>query len=706
MLNTDQTACFGCQSGLANVLFRVEPPRPGPALAYDRPIRRGHAVTLRSEGEEIAGKLFLPTEEAPAPALIVCHGAGDWKENYFELCEYLAERGIATFAIDLHGHGQSGGDRFFINIKHWVSDIRAAVEYLSAHPRIHRDRIAAFGLSSGGTAILEAALEEPRLRALVALDATVRNSLPTPLSLFMKSLLLLGKIKKKLTNKPMRLPLGKLSVPQVASDPEINRRITTYPPSLEAFMNFPLPGAEQSFFVDTIERVQQLRVPTLVLWGGDDKVDPPETGRMLFEKLTCRKRLEIIPGNGHVGHLDRNRDQVFHLTADWILESLTGESVATPFVKSQKSDVRIIEGEAAKALSPAEKWELLSPFLKEHGSEALAYATLQHGMEYFLDETGYIAYTTVSHPVFARRPKRIVLSDPVCAPERLEQLVRRFLERDRRGVFGVISERCAEVLRPMGFKINCLGYEPSLPIQTYNTQGNWKELDLVKRARNEAKREGIVIREEKGEALNRAELSAVSAKWISAKKINDREIWIYARRPVFGPEEDVRKFVAYDRDGHVAGFVFYDPMYRHGEVFGYSANIVRCDEQRFGRLATAVHMTAIEQFRAEGKEVLNLLMAPFVELEMGKYNDDWMTKLFCQFSARFGNDIYNFKGLSFHKSKYRGKKTPVYYASNSFFPSNDIYLAFVSADVSHSYFQTLGQLLRGMFSAGHHGKSD
>ena len=42
---------------------------------------------------------------------------------------------------------------------------------------------------------------------------------------------------------------------------------------------------------------------------------------------------------------------------------------------------------------------------------------------------GYIAYTTVQHPVLARKPKRITLSDPVCAPEDLPELVRSFLGR-------------------------------------------------------------------------------------------------------------------------------------------------------------------------------------------------------------------------------------------------------------------------------------
>src|SRR6267142_1171629 len=247
---------------------------------------------------------------------------------------------------------------------------------------------------------------------------------------------------------------------------------------------------------------------------------------------------------------------------------------------------KVIEGSAAKALGREEKWRLLSPFLKRYGSESLAYSTLQEGMEYFVTEDGYIAYTTVYHPVFARKTKKMALSDPLCAPDKRERLVKQFLERNPHAAFIVISEDFGAALRGMGFKVNCVGYEPELAIQTYNTKGNWKELDLIKRARNEAKREGITIREETSQSLDRKEIGELSARWISTKKVNDREIWIYARRPVLEHEEDVRKFVAYEKEGHVVGFIFYDPMYREGKVYGYAACIARSDEKRYGRLAT------------------------------------------------------------------------------------------------------------------------
>src|ERR1051325_10075847 len=133
------------------------------------------AVCLNSLGDKLAGMLFLPDSSQPAPAVIVCHGAGEFKENYFEMCELLAERGIASLAIDMHGHGESAGNRFCVEMREWVPDIQAALDFLEKHPAIDGDRIGAFGLSSGGTAILEAALVDRRLKALVALDATVRN---------------------------------------------------------------------------------------------------------------------------------------------------------------------------------------------------------------------------------------------------------------------------------------------------------------------------------------------------------------------------------------------------------------------------------------------------------------------------------------------------------------------------------------------------
>ncbi|MDZ4289199.1 MAG: phosphatidylglycerol lysyltransferase domain-containing protein [Prosthecobacter sp.] len=359
--------------------------------------------------------------------------------------------------------------------------------------------------------------------------------------------------------------------------------------------------------------------------------------------------------------------------------------------------MRSILGSEAKNFDPASKWALLSPLIRQHGREALSYATLQQGMEYFVHELGYLAFTTATHPVFAPKSKRIVLADPVCAEADLPALLKAFLKEYPSAVFPVVSELCARTLRPMGFKANCIGYEPELPVQTYNTLGNWKEFDMIKRARNESKREGVEIREVAIESVPVEELNALSAKWIEGKTVNDREIWVYARRPVYQPEPDVRKFVAFNREGAAVGYVFYDPMYRDGKIYGYAANTVRCDEARYGRLATAIHMAAIEAFRPDGVEVLNLCLCPFSRIETGIFADSFITRWYFILSERFGGEIYNFKGLSFHKSKYRGSEKALYFASNGLMPWNDVYLAFLTSDISDGYFSTMARFGLGVF---------
>lgn len=359
--------------------------------------------------------------------------------------------------------------------------------------------------------------------------------------------------------------------------------------------------------------------------------------------------------------------------------------------------MRVILGDEAKKLGRAEKWELLSGFLKQHGRQALAYASLQDKMEYYIDEHGYIAFVSIRHPVFAPRGKRIVLADPIAAFTDYPKILRGFLDNHPHAAFVYISEECADALKALKFKVNCFGLDNILPIQTYNTQGNWKEYDLAKRARNEVKREQLRIEEVDINKVDKLGLEAISKRWLGHKILNDREIWVYARKPVYEPEPDVRKFVAWNRENEIVGYVFYDPIYSGGKVIGYCNNTTRTDEQRYGKLHAAINMIAMDQFRREGLEQLNIGIAPFYGLDKGKYNDDYMTKAFFELNWKYGNQMYNFKGLCSHKLKYHGELIPRYYASNSLMPSNDVYLAYLSADIASSYFDSMWRLCKGIF---------
>ncbi len=279
----------------------------------------GRTVVFESQGDRLPALLVTPPGPGPWPVLLICHGAGEFKENYQEMASALAAQGIASFIPDMHGHGLNCEIPFRLSMKEWVGDIRAAVRWIEACPELDECRIGAAGLSSGGTAILEAALEEPRLKTLVAMDATVMDTLPLTISLTMRILSVVGWIKKLVMGKDVTISLLKdMENLELAVDPEVNNMLKLHPGKRRAFGAFPLPGAIDAFVVTTIKRVGKIEVPTLVIWGEEDKLDPPSTGQKLFNALTCVKHFEVVSGNGHVGHLDQNRHEVFRLTADWL----------------------------------------------------------------------------------------------------------------------------------------------------------------------------------------------------------------------------------------------------------------------------------------------------------------------------------------------------------------------------------------------------
>ncbi|HEY8433457.1 MAG TPA: alpha/beta fold hydrolase [Sphingomicrobium sp.] len=63
-------------------------------------------------------------------------------------------------------------------------------------------------------------------------------------------------------------------------------------------------GAEAVWLADQRERAHDIRVPTLVLCGTEDKITPPALSRELTH-IIPGARLELIEGAGHLGNLER-----------------------------------------------------------------------------------------------------------------------------------------------------------------------------------------------------------------------------------------------------------------------------------------------------------------------------------------------------------------------------------------------------------------
>ncbi|HSP48448.1 MAG TPA: alpha/beta fold hydrolase, partial [Clostridiaceae bacterium] len=103
-------------------------------------------------------------------AIVLLHGATSNREAITGYAEVLQREGFGVLALDLRGHGESGGDG--VNSFGWdgSADVGAAVEYLAAQNGV--SRIGALGLSLGGEVLLHAAASYPEIEAVMTDGAT------------------------------------------------------------------------------------------------------------------------------------------------------------------------------------------------------------------------------------------------------------------------------------------------------------------------------------------------------------------------------------------------------------------------------------------------------------------------------------------------------------------------------------------------------
>ena len=116
------------------------------------------------------GVLVLPTEAAPAdpvPAMVILHGSGgEWGGRGARHAALLAQHGIASLVVDsFESRGMRIDTPYLTRLQHvnmpdQVADAYAALDALSADPRIDAARIGVMGYSMGGISAFLTAYEE------------------------------------------------------------------------------------------------------------------------------------------------------------------------------------------------------------------------------------------------------------------------------------------------------------------------------------------------------------------------------------------------------------------------------------------------------------------------------------------------------------------------------------------------------------------
>ena len=143
---------------------------PPPAIAR-HPERTGieglAEISFSSaDGQRVAG-WYAPSRNRAA--IVLVHGTGAERSSLLFETGFLSQAGFGVLAIDLPGQGASEGrTRWGVPERYAIT---AAVDWLRARGEVDPERIGGFGFSMGAYVLTQAAVLEPRLRAVALVSS-------------------------------------------------------------------------------------------------------------------------------------------------------------------------------------------------------------------------------------------------------------------------------------------------------------------------------------------------------------------------------------------------------------------------------------------------------------------------------------------------------------------------------------------------------
>lgn len=305
--------------------------------------------------------------------------------------------------------------------------------------------------------------------------------------------------------------------------------------------------------------------------------------------------------------------------------------------------------------------EQLRHYLTQHGISCMSYSTLQSELNHFvLDGIGYIAYLPFRHLFWSPKGHRIVIGNPVCAPEHYRTLLDAFLKETDKAIFVHISEQFGEDLTALGYQVNGFGIETDLLCDDFELGG--KARSKLRQWRNKCEREGVNVVEKTIDSFeDQTVVRALSQAWLDDK--GTREYGILSRPFSYTPEPDVRNFWAY-QDGKLIAMAVFDPIYKSGKVIGYYHNVDRILPSAPNGCGAFMILEAMKVFQQENKALISLGMSPLFMIQSSpKHQKNQKTQKILKYTYSNLNSIYPFQGNASHKQKFAGRQKQVYISS-------------------------------------------
>lgn len=211
--------------------------------------------------------------------------------------------------------------------------------------------------------------------------------------------------------------------------------------------------------------------------------------------------------------------------------------------------------------------------LRASEAGSLGWIGTWEGVSYWFAPGGgaAVAYRLVSGVALA-------ISDPACAPEERVATLKGFIahanEHGMTPVFYSVHEPTAAALRGLGFSDMTVAEEAVIELPGWGIAG--KAGEKVRQPYTRALREGLSMKWCAFSELSQREnlaLRALSEEWVASKALPEMGFTLGTFKEM--QDDDVRLALAIDAQGRIVGVTSWLPTFAHGEVRGYTLDIMR-----------------------------------------------------------------------------------------------------------------------------------
>jgi alpha-beta hydrolase superfamily lysophospholipase len=262
-------------------------------------------------------KLFLRSWRPNAPAravVVIVHGFNAHSGQYQWVAEQLTHAGLAVYAPDLRGRGQSSGERFYVDkFNDYVDDVKAIVALAKArHPGLP---VFLLGHSAGGVvSCLYTLSHQAELAGFIC--ESFAFQIPTPE--FAVAVL------KGVSHLLPHAHLVKLKNEDFSRDPDVVSAMNADPLIADESQSAST-GAELARADDKLKNEFPLiTLPLLIMHGTADKVTRASGSQLFFDTAgSPDKTLKLYEGHYHDLLNDISKEQVMADVLNWLESHLT-----------------------------------------------------------------------------------------------------------------------------------------------------------------------------------------------------------------------------------------------------------------------------------------------------------------------------------------------------------------------------------------------